>query len=290
MATLLLGHPSGSEMYFICSAWGMGALLSAMGFVRLVEDRKVSPRTLVILLAVSAVAVLGPYAMVYRPVRHMNITGLRHMVPMYLAATLIAGVLLVGAVCWPLFRKRWPGMRGTGAVAALTLVLCAGLPFFAADERSVARFHASRSYHEKVTPVMVRAGHWIRDHSSPDELVATNQHAVNSPTGYTMSFWINDYAERRTLVGSWLYFTRSIEIAEKNHLNFRTVPFWDQDLQHRNDEAFSAPTSESLAWLRGKGVRWMVVDRDVTGPESPNLASMADLQFHQGPIAVYHLR
>lgn len=291
LATLLFGHPSGSELYFIRSAWGMGAILSAMGFVRLVEDRKVAPRTMAILLAGSAVAVLGPYVVAYRGLGGMNVAGLRHMMPMYVAAALIAGVLLIGALCWPLVRRRWPGTRGIGAVAAVTLVLSAGLPNFVADERVISPWHSLRSYHEQVTPTMIRAGHWIRDHSAPDELVATNQHSANVPNGYSLSFWINDYAERRTLVGSWLYFTRSIQTAAQADTSFRTVPFWDQELLRRNDEAFSAPTPESIGWLREeRGVRWMVVNRDVTGPESARLASLAELEFQEGPIAVYHLR
>jgi hypothetical protein len=138
---------------------------------------------------------------------------------------------------------------------------------------------------------MVRAGHWIRDHSDADDIVATNQHHANTPDGLALSFWINAYAERRTLVGSWVYFTRSIEVAGRDHVDFRRVPFWDPELLRRNDEVFTTPTPERISWLRNvEGVRWLVVNRDVTGPESPALASLADLQFQEGPIAVYHLR
>jgi hypothetical protein len=51
---LLFGHPSGGELHFVHSAWGMGAL--------------------------------------------------------------IAGVALVGVLCRPLLRRRWPAIRGIGAV------------------------------------------------------------------------------------------------------------------------------------------------------------------------------
>jgi hypothetical protein len=196
------------------------------------------------------------------------------MIPMYLAAALIAGVALLGALCWPLIRRWRPQVAGIGAVAALTFVLSAGLPNLPADARMIYLWNALRPYHEQVTPQMLRGAHWIRDHSAPDDIVATNQHNATVPNGLALSFWINDYAERRTLVGSWVYFTRSIETAGKANVSFRTVPFWDQELLRRNDEAFSAPTPELISWMRDvKGVRWMVVHRDITGPESPKLAS-----------------
>jgi hypothetical protein len=158
LCTLLFGHPSGSQLYFIRSAWGMGAILSAMGIVRLVEDRKVTARTMTSLMAASAVAVIGPYAVAYRWAQGKHFfPGIRLMAPMYIAASLIAGVLLIGALCWPRLRRHRPALRGIGAVTALTFVLSAGLPNLPADARAISRWNKAGTYHEQVTGSVPRA-------------------------------------------------------------------------------------------------------------------------------------
>ena len=64
--------------------------------------------------------------------------------------------------------------------------------------------------------------------------------------------------------------------------------FWDPDLLAANDNAIYATTPDGLAWLRARGVHWIVVDRRY-GHESPDLANLAALRWNGADIAVYEL-
>jgi hypothetical protein len=99
----------------------------------------------------------------------------------------------------------------------------------------------------------------------------------------TRTFWLSAYAERRVLVEGWAFAPR---VAGNAY-----APFWAPDLLRRNDEAFTAPTAQGLDWLRGRGVRWLVVDGAVA--EVPAdigaLGALAPLRYRNDRISVYEL-
>jgi hypothetical protein len=67
-------------------------------------------------------------------------------------------------------------------------------------------------------------------------------------------------------------------------------PFWEPERLALNDAAFADPDAATLRELRERyRVRYLVVDRSVA-PESPTLASLADLRFENERVAVYELR
>ena len=83
----------------------------------------------------------------------------------------------------------------------------------------------------------VEAARWVRDNSSPDQVLATNAHcrAVGGDgVCDARSFWLSAYSERRVLVEGWLFAPRVSETGEQS--------FWDPALLALNDEAFTAPT------------------------------------------------
>jgi len=131
----------------------------------------------------------------------------------------------------------------------------------------------------------IDAARWVRTHSSPDDVLATNVHCRAVVDGHcdSRSFWLSAYAERRVLVEGWGFAPRVAALGAY-------TPFWDQDLLRRNDEAITAPTADGLRDLRDRyGVRWLVVDRSV-GVESPALAVLARLRFANDRMAVYEVR
>ena len=159
-------------------------------------------------------------------------------------------------------------------------------PTIADVARPVPRSGGSR---DAITPGGIEAARWIRAHSSPDDVIATNVHCfeIARPPCTTASFWIPGYAERRTLVQGWAYTARAnaaptLDAAVRG-------PFWDQDLLRRNDAAFTRPTSAGLAWLRDRhGVRWLFLD-DRLGRPPATLSSLASLRLHVGNVWVYAL-
>jgi hypothetical protein len=129
----------------------------------------------------------------------------------------------------------------------------------------------------------VDAARWVRDHSSPDDVLATNVHCLRVINDWcdTRTFWLSAYAERRVLVEGWAFAPRAAGQA--------FAEFWDDELLRRNDEAFTAPTPENLRWLRDRGVRWLVVDRAVDA-EAGQLGELAPLRYENDRMAVYEVR
>lgn len=300
--TILLYHPSTSQLYFLRSGWAFGAILSALGYVALVERRAVSPRLVAGLLAgcsLGSVAVTGAlwYRTVYRNgppqaafplagkwlvmpvVREYHLESLTRVLSPILA---IAAGAAVVAVAWFGLRRWRRELQSTGVVLATTLVMTAGAAALPQDAYFIdVALRRDHKWVDQVTPEQAMAMRWLRDHSGPDDVIATNWHAP-------LSFWINSYSERRTLVGSWHYVPRSVNAAHQYGGDVLVVPFWDQRTLAANDAAIYEPTSDRTGWLRDRGVRWIVVNR-TDRPESPNLARFATLRRVAGSVAIYDL-
>jgi len=133
---------------------------------------------------------------------------------------------------------------------------------------------------------------WLRDHSDPDDLVATNVHYTCYPGHYTCdprhytcyprldnacdtrSYWVSAYSERRILVEGW---------------GTSGTPFWDPSLLAANDMAFTDPSAAAVAKLRDAyGVHWLFAD--LTSADSDSIGRYADLRYREGDFAVYELR
>src|SRR5262249_53769330 len=138
-------------------------------------------------------------------------------------------------------------------------------------------------YHTPVGPDQFEAARWLRTNSGPDEILATNVHCEFLPSAncVSLSFWLSAYSERRILVESWAYSTKAVWVRADQQP-------WKPPALETNDRAFYAPDPAVLAWLRERGVRWLVVDRRVS-QESAALGSLAELRWQRGAIAIYHL-
>lgn len=281
---LLLGHPASGNQYFTRVGFTFGVLLSAWGFALVLDRARLSGegRRALGAFAVGLAAILvamqlryagqPPYWWGYGPLRPILVWSV--------------GLGLAGAVAgvaWVLAGRRWPALRGRGAVVALAAVLVAGAPGLVMDAYKSRESPNGGAYFNVPMPrSRVEAARWVRDHSRPDDVLATNVHCLSpEPACYAGSFWLSAYAERRVLVEGWAFAPRVVAIAYP--------PFWDSELLSRNDAAFTAPTAPGLAQLRDAyGVRWLVVDRAYR-PEAAGLAGLAAVRFDNGRLAVYEL-
>lgn len=137
----------------------------------------------------------------------------------------------------------------------------------------------------------VEAMRWLRDHSSPDDLIATNVHClpVASPPCDSRSFWVAAYAERRVLVEGWVYTDSAMKMAGKRK-DYQRAPYWSPEILAANDRAFTAPSGETVDVLRDEyGVRWLAVDRRVPA-DIIGLAAVADLRFADRNCLVFEIR
>jgi hypothetical protein len=140
-----------------------------------------------------------------------------------------------------------------------------------------------------VSPGTVTAGRWLRDHSRPDEAVATNAICTASDAAVCdlNHFSVAAYTSRRVLVESWIYETRTQDRAAREHVEDASVPFWDVRRLVDNDAAFQHPSPATVRRLRDRyGVRWLFVDRRRDRP-APALDRYAHLRYAAGDWAVY---
>lgn len=183
----------------------------------------------------------------------------------YLCVAAVAGlaVLLRRPDGAPVRRRRrlaayaLTALMAAGAIVAVPLL---GRPFGLAVRDGVRVY--PRAVNGQLPQGGVEAARWLRDHSDPGDLVATNVHCRRTSTGCdNRSFWVAAYAERRVYVQGWGYAPRTYVEAERTGIHYGRVPFWDAELLARNDAAFHAPSAATLGALRGAGVRWLLVDR-----------------------------
>jgi hypothetical protein len=294
-ATLFLTHPTFGQTNFMRYGYLFGALLSAMGFVRLTESYRLPGRQLTTMLVVCVAVV----ALVHQVLLYDSFwlipssewkkgTVLARMAPAFLYSAGLAAVIGAVAVLW-----RWWGRperlgRGAGVVLALGTVLAAGVPVTVFD----ARNYVNMGWHSWITPDKVQGARWLRANSQPDQVLVTNSHCSFAWWGCaSFSFWLEAYSERRSVVSGWGYAPRSADDASAaGKIAGFGVPFWDPALLALNDKAVYHPTAAILDRLwREHGARWIVVDR-VSGKESPLLPGLADLRWQSGRTAIYQLR
>lgn len=283
---LVIDQPAGGNQYFTRAGFTFSVVLSAWGYALVFERARLDRRGRLLLgLAAAAVASLlvaiqlrwaGP------PAPGSPLAPLRPLLQWSFGLA-VAG--LVGAGLWWAARPSAPALRGRGGLALLTAVLLVGAPGLVMDMRKSVRSPNGGAYHNVPMPQSrIEAARWMRDHSRPDEVVATNAHCNQVVRGWcdARSFWLSAYGERRVLVEGWAFAPRVAALGPY-------IPFWDEELLRRNDAAFADPSPAGLAELRDRhGVRWLVVDRQVD-EESPRLRELARLRFDNGRMAVYEL-
>jgi hypothetical protein len=212
----------------------------------------------------------------------------------------LAGCLAAGALI-AVSRDRRAWLRGTLA-ATLVAVAAAGLLRLGLDGVEGAEWAATRGVSSEpvgagafgVTPGSLRGARWLRAHSAPDDIVATNIHCRTLRDGDcdNTQFWVAAFAERRVLVEGWGFTAR-------NNAAFRAgtghsplyLPFWDRERLAANDAVFRHPTRENLAYLRDRwNVRWLFVHTRGGGRADPRLDDLADLRWRSAQARVYELR
>ncbi|MGC3861196.1 hypothetical protein ACPSM1_13505 [Micromonospora chersina] len=286
---LLVGHPGSSNQYFTRTGFAFGVLLSAWGWAEVADRAALSTRGRWLLGAgATGLAVLLTAVQLDSAVSTPAVPAYAPVLPLLLWAAALAVPVVLAALCWPALVGRWPGLAGRGGLVLLTAVLTAGAPGLVMDAAATRVYPNGGAYPVVAMPASrVEAARWVRAHSAPGDVLATNAHCREVVDGWcdARSFWLSGYAERSVLVEGWAFAPRMVGRPEGPY-----APFWDAGRQRANDTAFTAPTAAGLAALRDRyGVRWLVVDRQV-GAEAPALRTLADLRFENSRTAVYRLR
>jgi hypothetical protein len=312
-ATMTFVQPGASQWYFFQSTRSVLGLLFAIGLAAVLPrrgalPRGASPARIALLLAGAAAAgaaTVWALASIDGTLPTVDEHGwdvgfaLRLALPYFV---ILAAAGLVFATL-RLAGRRWV-VGAAGAAAAALVFLAAGgvVPMVTGRLEPTFRLAITDGWQVEPAPAAngriwtvipagaIEVGRWVRGHSDPDDLVATNVHCMPGPLGrpcQNRHFWVAAYTERRVLVEGWGYTRTSHERAKATGLPHELVPFWDSPLLAANDEAFAEPSRESIGRLRDEyGVRWLVVDRRYN-PPAADLSSFADLRVRVDDTVVY---
>ncbi|WP_143653142.1 hypothetical protein [Streptosporangium subroseum] len=288
-ATLLLGHPARSQLFFLWSAYPYLVIVAVHGLLVVLRRARVSLTAKAAaaaagLLAVYLVPFVGGVEVPLAPSRPDTVLYRPYLV-------LLAGSLLAAAVLTVMKGRLRAWALVTVAFAAI------GLP---ADLHARALRVASDALGDGRTPTVSKLtartipqgtltiARWLRDHSDPDDLVATNAHCF---WGYenpcdSHHFWVAALSERHVLVEGWAYSSRNLDRWRPGRPAFE-LPFWDDERIRLNDEVFNAPSALAVQRLRERyGVDWLLADERHLGPGS-KIGDFADLQIRSGDYALY---
>jgi hypothetical protein len=299
---VLFGHSGGqAEGFFLQGArpylaaaatWGLALLLPGLTW------RKARPVLVAVLAGTAAVFVIRMIDGPWKPlisVRHR--AGAITIALVWPYATLLFLTVAVAAVLW-WFRKR----LAAGLPAALVVALMLGFTLPTAFSQVKYMVTDAQDFGWKdrtdlwpvVTKGTLEAGRWLREHSSPDDLVATNVHcAYLGRRGIgacdRRHFGISAYSERRVLVESWAYTAESHNEELVQGLPQEHTRYWYPQILADNDAAFKQPSAETIRVLRDKyHVKWLFTEDDITQP-SDDLPKFAKLVFESGYCAVYQI-
>jgi len=294
-AAVLFTYPGGSQIYFLKGAAGAFGLLAATGIAALVPARpRYRPLVGWVALAmvlgavtVTLLRLLGPSSAPSLADDRLPrvLLGMIAPVAALLAVTLVACLVLRRA------ERSRPVLRGVVPLLIVALVMGFSLPNAI---RVVTPSPGDRKTDTAVPGDGIEVARWLRDHTDPADLVATNLHCrppsdLPAPGCDARHFWVSGYAERHMLVEGWAYTAPAIASARKLHVSDRTVPFWDQRLLAANDRVFSAPSADAVDAVRdGYGVRWLFAD--LTAADGDALGRVADLRYRAGDYAVFEVR
>ncbi|WP_336213015.1 hypothetical protein [Nonomuraea sp. LPB2021202275-12-8] len=274
-AMLMLGHPAASQLYFLEGARPYLSIAAVAGGLALVRAYStwwaVGAAALGAALAAAVTAVLGPEV----PMPDQRLLPL--VLPYLVLGLATVAVWLV--LAW---------RRGPVALVLVALVSGYALPSTAV--KVIQPLGPPGQFTPTLPEGGMEAGRWLRKHSRPDDVVATNAHCRPVRT-YCDSrhYWVSGYSERRVLVEGWAYAESTLSRAPLTEESYLSLGFADPDRLAVNDAAFMAPSAENIERLiRTYGVKWLFVDESQNIP-SPALERFARLRFRSGACSVYEL-
>jgi len=294
---VLLYHPGQSQLDFIRSALPLlasaGAWGVADGIATLQRPVRLAATALGVGVASNALLAALVGTAYSPPPTHLTLAAV--LLPYVLLFALLAVITLGWVAATPQLRLR----PHVGAVTIFAL-LFAG----AGATRMVSQVVATRGPTLRMTPLggqpsgaEQQAALWLRDHSDPTDVFATNVQCVNrvqptDPSCSNLAYWVTAYSERRALVNGWGYTATAARLSAERPVDsgyFDTVPFWDTPRLQRSMALFTAPTRAAASSLREDyGVTWVYADSNY-GVLSPDLPQILTLRYRNGPVSLYQI-
>lgn len=272
---------SAAELIVIVSAWGVVVLLprplrAAQGW-RLVAWATAS--------GLAAYLIADLVSLQHdKGETHLDALVLTVATPLIIVALFLIVRLLADAF------GRW---RKPGAIYLVAILLGLGLTNVFATFQVVANpTELVANSAAMFAPGGLEAADYVRKHSSPDEVVATNVHCVHPKTKAcdNRSFWVSAYTERRVLIEGWGY--TAVNRAQGDNAGTAHKPTPYPERLAINDAAFQYPSEETVGRLVDTyGVDWLFVNKKYPA-DVPGLTALTGLlkkKFHNDHYVVYRV-
>ncbi|WP_223190581.1 hypothetical protein, partial [Nonomuraea terrae] len=262
-AAVLLGHPAASQLYFLEGARPYLSVAAVCGVLAAARVSWARAALAAGFGACAALAVSGP---------EFPGGALVRVAAPYAVLALVAGVALV-----------WRRVCAAGLAALL-----AGYAVPSSAVTVVGHvLPLEEDERERLIPKgALAAGRWLRDHSAPGDVVATDLHCLHPRWVACDSrhYWVSAFTERRVLVEGWAYAESTLSRAGLFVTPYLTLPYADSARLAANDAVFRAPTAENVRHLTTKyGVKWLFTGMN------PQLEKVARLRFRNATSSVYEL-
>ncbi|MET7425855.1 hypothetical protein [Dactylosporangium sp. NPDC005555] len=303
-ALLIFGHEGGAEGWFMVSGRPYLSLAAVVGLAMITPNDVPTGRMLKWVYGA-----IGTGAAILIVVHELNPkwtprpgrVGGAAQTAFHLVWPYLAVFALLAVAVWVVRRSSFPA-KGTvyaSLLAGICLVTTLLHLFETTREANQTGWRGVQQYEAFIPEGTKDAGRWLRDHSKPSDLVATNAHCVvasDTPPGVcdNRHFAFAAYTERRFLIEGWGFTNRTHVVAAETGTNAVWAPYWNQQLLTDNDQAFAQPSAATVGKLRDQyGVRWLFVyeapDPD-DAPLAPTLGDFAQFRHRAGQIAVYEIR
>jgi len=299
-AMVFIQHGS-SERYFVRSAAALMIPFAVWGIALRIRRSK----PLKVKLAMTLAFVLGPglalligWQTYPKPVASgpdQNWSALWYMLGPIAVAVLVA--IAVGLLISRVGRRIGLTVSATG-LACIVLMGMGALPTYRVVARNVQAVEANGLDHviTRVGPNDIpwrgeEAARFLRANSGPDEVVATNAHCRIPERSRcdARAFWLAGYTERRILLEGWAY-TVQANLAKKRD-GAIYGPFWDAELEARNDGIFLDPNPNSAAILKDRyGVDLLFIDKRFRKVDEDKMNQVATRIYDLGEAQVWRLR
>ncbi|MFL6052241.1 MAG: hypothetical protein ACJ72W_04885 [Actinoallomurus sp.] len=296
-ASMILRFPGSSQLFFFGGVIPYISLAAACGLATIFRER-ITPGFRVALLSTAGGGVVA-----FLAVRELDgstrptadVAVLRMLGP-FVALVAITGVFVVVLAMLGRRRRVLRPLSPAFIVAFFTgIALPASLLHVRQMWQGAAGATPPALEKTTISSGTLEAGRWLRDHSRPDDLVATNSvcTAVVGKCDVRNFFSVSAYTERRVLVENWQFSARTHAETVKRNIpddgEGSMIPFWDRRRLADNNAAFHRPSSEAVRRLHDAyGVRWLFVDKSYNRP-APGLGRFARLRHEAGDCAVYEI-
>jgi hypothetical protein len=290
-AALLFGHPHLGQLYFVGAAYPYLMMVAAYGLVTVIRRAQITPRSLAcaVVAGVAGACLVRMICQVRTPLpagQPDSALYLPYAVLAVLAVVVIAVVIRTrgGLRAWAFAVIAFAAMGWPAAWTARALSVLDKVP-------SGGAFSEVRPVEQKDVPLgLTGAARWLRAHSAPDDVVATNVHCRwghESPCD-SRQFWVSALAERRVLAEGWTYTATNMSRWRPGEAP-EYLPFWDGERLRANDLAFTSPSWAAMRRLRDHyGVRWLLVDERYAARKA-EIAAVSEPVFRSGEYALFRL-